>query len=180
MFGVESKHGVRTRRVWACAMTEGGRAPRPSDAATAKRMQLQRQRNTGCELAVRRLLHAKGLRYRIDCRAEKGVPRRADIVVRPAKVAVFVDGCFWHGCPEHWKAPSRHETWWTNKVSANAKRDRETTLLLERAGWLVIRAWEHEEPEAVADRVLEAVRERHPRGARLRIAGGPRSSGKAR
>ncbi len=161
-------------------MTHSKRGPKPSDASTAKRMQNQRQKDTACELAVRRLLYSYGLRYRIDCRPEKGIPRRADIVVRPAKVAVFIDGCFWHGCPEHWKPPKRNETWWMNKIRINAVRDRETTLLLESAGWLVIRAWEHEEAESVAARVLAAVRERHPCQAALRIAELPKIRGDAR
>jgi DNA mismatch endonuclease, patch repair protein len=134
--------------------------PAPSDLSTALRMRGQRQRDTACEVAVRRLLHSWGLRFRIDCRPEQLIARRADIVFRPAKTAVFVDGCFWHGCPLHWKTPKRNGTWWAKKISANAKRDRQTDSVLERGGWLVIRAWEHEDPVAVATRIAEAVQRR--------------------
>ena len=143
------------------------RAPRPSDRSTALRMQTQRQRDTQCELAIRRQLYRLGIRYRIDCRPVPDVHRRADIVIRPAKIALFMDGCFWHKCPLHWKPPKRHAAWWINKVESTARRDKETSDLLERLGWLVIRAWEHECPEVVADKVVQAVCQRHPRAAVL-------------
>jgi DNA mismatch endonuclease, patch repair protein len=142
--------------------------PRPSDAATALRMQTQRQRDTYCEVIVRRELYRLGMRYRIDCRPVPNVPRRADIVIRPAKVAVFIDGCFWHGCPLHWKPPNRNTVWWTKKIKDNARRDRETTKMLRKLGWLVIRVWEHEAPETVADQIFSAVCARRPGIAELR------------
>jgi DNA mismatch endonuclease (patch repair protein) len=135
-------------------------APAPSDLRTALRMRRQRQADTACELAIRRHLHSWGLRYRVDCRPEPQLPRRADIVFRPAKVAVFVDGCFWHKCPHHWKAPGRNSSWWTDKISANVKRDAETTAVLEASGWTVVRVWEHEDAEAAALDVAELVRAR--------------------
>lgn len=156
------------------------RAPRPSDESTALRMQKQRQKDTVCELALRSLLHARGLRYRVDCRAEPSVPRKADIVIRPAKIAVFVDGCFWHRCPLHWKPPNRHSSWWTKKVEENARRDRETTVLLKHAGWHVIRVWEHEDPRVAADEILRAVALRHPRGAELRCTSNLEAKGRGR
>jgi DNA mismatch endonuclease (patch repair protein) len=123
-------------------------------------MRRQRQKDTACELAVRRLLHGWGMRYRVDCRPEPDVARRADIVFRSAKMAVFVDGCFWHGCPVHWKAPKRNATWWIGKITANVERDARTNQLLERRGWLVIRAWEHESPRAIATRVASSLKHR--------------------
>jgi len=123
-------------------------------------MTRQRQRDTACELAVRRLLHAEGQRYRVDCRPERDLARRADIVFRSAKTAVFVDGCFWHRCPTHWKPPKRNAAWWIKKMAANVERDRQTNEMLECNGWLVLRAWEHESPNAIAARIVENVKRR--------------------
>ena len=156
------------------------RAPRPSDEATALRMQKQRQKDTVCELALRRLLHARGLRYRVDCRAEPSVPRKADIVLRPAKIAVFVDGCFWHRCPVHWKAPRTNSDWWEQKIARNVERDLQTTKILEAQGWLVIRVWEHEDPRVAADEILRAVSRRRPRGAKLQCTSNLEAKGRGR
>lgn len=120
-------------------------------------MQVQRTRDTGPELAIRRLLHAAGLRYRVDRAPVPGLRRRADIVFGPARVVVFVDGCFWHGCPEHPSWPAANGEWWRSKIEHNRSRDAETDRSLEAAGWLVVRAWEHEDPVAVAARVHAAV-----------------------
>lgn len=110
------------------------------------------------ELAVRRLLHAAGLRYRLQVKVP-GMPRRTiDIAFPGAKVAVFLDGCFWHGCPEHATQPKANAQWWREKLDKNMARDRETSELLAAAGWTVLRFWEHEAPEAVAARVIDARR----------------------
>lgn len=119
-----------------------------SSPAVRKSMQGNRSRDTSPELAVRRALHAMGLRYRVAARPLPGLRRTADIVFRPARVAVFVDGCFWHGCPEHYVPPSSNTDYWLPKISRNQERDRETTTALEAAGWLVLRYWEHQ-PAAV-------------------------------
>ena len=156
------------------------KAPAASSVGARQRFVLQKRRDTRCEMRVRQFLHRAGLRYRVDCQPEASVPRKADIVFRTAKVAVFIDGCFWHKCPVHWKAPTTHAQWWTNKVEANARRDEETTRLLERAGWLVIRAWEHEDPRLVADNVLEAVAKRHPRASELCFTAGLGPDGRRR
>lgn len=74
------------------------------------------------------------------------------------KVACFVDGCFWHGCPDHYVGPKRNSDFWTEKVRRNIERDAETTSLFEAAGWHVLRFWEHEAPSMVADRILRSVR----------------------
>lgn len=122
-------------------------------------MQAIRGRDTAPELAVRRLLHAAGLRYRVDARPEADIPRRADIVFRRQHVAVFVDGCFWHGCPEHGRREHGVNDWyWPDKIGRNVARDADTTARLAARGWTVIRAWEHERPECVARRVAAAVR----------------------
>lgn len=117
-----------------------------------------RARDTKPELAIRRLVHAAGLRYRVDTRPLAQLNRRADMVFSRAKVAVFIDGCFWHGCPAHYTVAKSNATYWADKVARNRERDGETDRLLDEAGWTVIRAWEHEAPEAVAQQVVNAVR----------------------
>jgi DNA mismatch endonuclease (patch repair protein) len=123
-------------------------------------MQANRSRDTGPELALRRLLHAQGLRYRVAARPLKGVRRTADIVFGPARVAVFVDGCFWHSCPDHATNPQTNSRYWAPKLKRNVERDRETDELLAAAGWLPVRVWEHEDPEEAAKRIAETVEER--------------------
>jgi DNA mismatch endonuclease (patch repair protein) len=132
-----------------------------SSEAVRGRMQRQRTRDTGPELAVRRLLHAAGLRYRVDVAPMAGLRRRADIVFRPARVAVFIDGCFWHGCPEHGSRRTHANTeYWTEKVEGNRARDKSTDELLQEAGWISIRVWEHEPPSDAAERILAVVTRR--------------------
>jgi len=122
-------------------------------------MQQQRTRDTAPELAVRQLLHAMGLRYRIDATPLPGLRRRADIVFRRAQVAVFVDGCFWHGCPEHGNPrPTANGWYWPTKIAGNRQRDADTDRRLAEAGWTVVRAWEHEPAAEVAAKVASKVR----------------------
>ncbi len=123
-------------------------------------MQANRSRDTGPELALRRLVHAAGLRYRVAARPLPGLRRTADLVFRPARVAVFVDGCFWHGCPEHASDPRTNADYWIPKLARNAERDRETDALLAEAGWLSIRIWEHEDAVVAAGRIIDVVRQR--------------------
>jgi DNA mismatch endonuclease (patch repair protein) len=127
-------------------------------------MQAQRTRDTAPEIAIRKLLHAAGLRYRVDVAPLPGLRRRADVAFGPARVALFVDGCFWHGCPEHGSRRTTANTeYWSAKVERNRARDRDTDERLRAAGWLPLRVWEHEEPEAVVATVIEAVRNRCPK-----------------
>lgn len=123
-------------------------------------MQRQRRRDTAPELALRRALHRRGLRYRVDRPVVRGVRRRADVVFGPAKVAVFVDGCFWHCCPMHATYPASNAQWWAEKLAGNVARDRATDLALTAAGWLVVRVWEHEDAETAARRITDVVRAR--------------------
>ncbi len=123
-------------------------------------MSAQATRDTDAELALRRVLHSRGLRYRVNRRPEPNLRRSADIVFTRAKVAVFVDGCFWHACPEHGTVPKANGQWWSAKLSANAARDRDTDAALAVAGWSVVRCWEHDDPGLVADRVEQLVRGR--------------------
>ena len=102
---------------------------------------------------VRRFLHAKGLRYRVHVRPLPELRRTADIVFTRCRVAVFVDGCFWHACPVHATKPRRNAQWWETKLNRNIERDKETNMLLEAAGWAVIRVWEHQDPESAAEMI---------------------------
>ncbi|MER6849985.1 very short patch repair endonuclease [Streptomyces flaveolus] len=123
-------------------------------------MSRQGSRDTAPEIAVRKLLHSAGLRYRVNVPVP-GMPRRTiDIVFGRAKVAVFTDGCFWHGCPQHATQPKSNAEWWRRKLDRNMARDRETTEHLTEAGWTVLRFWEHEDPVEVAARVAATVERR--------------------
>ncbi|MBW3669810.1 MAG: very short patch repair endonuclease [Actinobacteria bacterium] len=123
-------------------------------------MSRQRSRDTDPERALRSSLHRRGLRYRLHRRPVPGLRRQADIVFGPARVAVFVDGCFWHCCPEHTTSPKSNAAWWSAKLAANVARDRDTDEQLAVAGWAVVRVWEHEDPVAAAARVAQVVRSR--------------------
>lgn len=116
-----------------------------------------RQRDTKPELLLRSALHRMGLRFRVDTRPLPEIPRRADIVFRPARVAVFVDGCFWHGCPEHGTWPKANASWWREKIERNKRRDSDTDHRLASAGWTVVRIWEHSDMETEAERLAEIV-----------------------
>lgn len=121
-----------------------------SSPGVSARMARVRRRDTVPELTLRRLLHAKGLRYRVDARPMESLRSRADIVFRPARVAVYVDGCFWHSCPIHGVTPKHNRSWWLEKLEANRVRDDATQRSLECAGWAVVRCWEHADMERTA------------------------------
>lgn len=127
-----------------------------------------RRRDTAPEMQVRRLLHASGLRYRVDVRPLPELRRRADLVFRGIRLAVFIDGCYWHGCPEHGTTPRTNREYWSSKVAANRRRDEDTNLRLTEAGWHVARYWEHEPPADVALEVQRLVMRRQAAGARQR------------
>ncbi|MDI9975024.1 very short patch repair endonuclease [Rhodococcus sp. IEGM 1307] len=128
-----------------------------TDPATSARMRAQRRRDTAPELALRRELHRRGVRYYVDRAPMKGVRRRADLVFPRRKVAVYVDGCFWHSCPQHATFPKNNAQWWAEKLAGNVTRDRDTDTRLTDAGWTVVRIWEHENPVVAANRVQEAL-----------------------
>lgn len=128
-----------------------------SSAARRRNMQAIRSRDTEPERLIRRLVHAYGLRYRVSARPLPDLRRTADMVFRPAKVAVFIDGCYWHGCPKHYVPPKTNPGYWSDKVARNMARDRDTDQQLIDAGWTVLRFWEHESPEACADQIILAV-----------------------
>ncbi|GLP65543.1 DNA mismatch endonuclease (patch repair protein) [Streptomyces sp. SAI-126] len=123
-------------------------------------MSRQVSKNTAAELAVRRLLHAAGLRYRVEYRVPGMARRRIDVAFPGVKVAVLIDGCFWHGCPVHATHPRANADWWRQKLERNMARDIETTEHLRAQGWEVLRFWEHEAPQVVADEVRRVVTQR--------------------
>lgn len=137
---------------------DSGPAPPPSSAAAARTMRANRRRDTAPELAVRRALHARGLRFLVDV----PVPgtsrrRRADVLLRGARIALFVDGCFWHSCPRHQHLPRANREWWTRKMASIVRRDRDTDRQVRAAGWMPVRVWEHEPAALVAGRVRALV-----------------------
>jgi DNA mismatch endonuclease (patch repair protein) len=120
-------------------------------------MQANRPRDTKPELALRRAVHARGLRYYVNRRPVKAVRRTADLLFPRLRLAVFLDGCFWHGCPEHHTAAKTNAAFWAEKVETNRRRDAGTNDLLAQVGWTVVRVWEHEAADEAADRIVDAV-----------------------
>src|SRR4051794_6211460 len=108
--------------------------PPPSSDLARQRMESQARRDTRAELAVRRAVWRRGLRYRVDVAPLRGSRRRADLVFTRARVAVFIDGCFWHSCPIHSSAPKSNTEWWADKLASNVRRDRDTDAVLEASG----------------------------------------------
>ncbi|MFF4650550.1 very short patch repair endonuclease [Streptomyces sp. NPDC001380] len=128
-----------------------------SSTGARKSMRANKGRDTEPELRLRSLLHRAGLRYRVGIRPVPSLRRTADVVFTRAKVAVFVDGCFWHGCPEHRTVPRTNREFWSAKIESNRARDAETVDLLQQAGWHVLRIWEHMPAEEAARLVIETV-----------------------
>lgn len=123
--------------------------PAPKSDLVSRQMSRMPRRNTKPELLLRRELHGRGLRFRLH----PPLPGRPDLVFTRAKIAVFVDGCFWHGCPEHGTLPKNNREWWREKIDGNIRRDRLKDEALGLLGWEVLHVWEHEAPESAADRV---------------------------
>lgn len=133
--------------------------PQPLNEKVRSQFRRQRTRDTAPERALRSALHTRGLRYRVDFAPIRG-RRRADIVFTRARVAVFVDGCFWHGCSLHRSIPAHNYRWWRDKIAANVRRDTHTVAALQSVGWAVMRIWEHDDMVEAAERVEAIVRER--------------------
>jgi DNA mismatch endonuclease, patch repair protein len=120
-------------------------------------MRAQRERDTAIEREIRSRLHARGLRFRVHRRLLAGSRREVDVVFPGTRVAVFVDGCFWHGCPEHGTWPRNNAEFWRRKIEENVRRDRDTNARLAAEGWTVLRVWEHEAPAEAASRIAAVV-----------------------
>ena len=128
-----------------------------SSPEASRRMMKVRQTGTKAEMALRKALHRLGLRYRINFQVLKKLRRIADVAFTKYKIAVFVDGCFWHGCPKHASWPKSNSEFWQQKIEANRARDADTNAKLREIGWTVIRIWEHECPEMAADAINAAM-----------------------
>jgi DNA mismatch endonuclease (patch repair protein) len=128
-----------------------------SSIGVRKSMQANTGRDTRPELALRRAVHARGLRYYVNRRPIKAVRRTADLLFPKIKIAVFLDGCFWHGCPEHHTIAKTNAAFWAEKVATNRRRDIDTNRRLTTEGWTVIRIWEHEPTADAADRIAATV-----------------------
>jgi DNA mismatch endonuclease, patch repair protein len=133
----------------------------PSSSHATATMRANRGRDTGPEVALRSALHAHGLRFRKNVRLDLGTGRRArpDIVFPRLRLAVFVDGCFWHGCREHRSLPVSNAAFWKQKIEATARRDEQQAAWLRAAGWSVIRVWEHDVPERALQVIVGRVDE---------------------
>jgi len=148
MLDGESESADTRSRSWAS--TPGVRAS----------MRSNRGRDTSPELEIRRRLHSRGFRYRVSFRPIANIRRTADIVFTRQRVAVYIDGCFWHGCSEHYQAPVANGAFWAQKIATNTSRDRDTDSRLAAEGWRPLRFWEHEvrgDPETVVRTITEAV-----------------------
>lgn len=137
--------------------------PMPKSELVSQQMSRMPRQNTKPELLLRRELHARGLRFRVHT----PLPGRPDLAFTRAKIAVFVDGCFWHGCSEHGTLPKNNREWWRAKIEGNIQRDRVKDEALGLLGWDVLHVWEHEDPGVAADRVEDLWRRKtlRPRAA---------------
>jgi DNA mismatch endonuclease (patch repair protein) len=170
----EGTRAANLERAWAVVREQGllepyaRREPRLASAsaswassdAVRRVMQSNTGRDTRPERVLRSLVHGLGMRYRVSTRPVPGVRRTADLVFPAARVAVFVDGCFWHGCGEHYRRSTKNQAFWDEKIDSNRRRDRDTDQRLNAAGWEVVRVWEHEVGPEAALRVRDVVRAR--------------------
>ena len=131
--------------------------PQAMDESVRRRMSSQRRRDTSPELRLRRHLHRLGYRYLVDAPLPEMPRRRADLLFTRNRIAIFVDGCFWHGCPEHRTHPTNNADWWGRKIDANVARDRETDEHLLSIGWRAVRIWEHEDAETALKHAVDAL-----------------------
>lgn len=138
----------------------GNLPPKSTSVADSVRNAAIPSLDTRDERVLRSRLHSLGLRFRLHCRVVPGTKRSVDIVFPTARVAVFVDGCFWHRCPIHYRPPKGNAAWWEDKIGRNVVRDLDTTARLEEVGWHVIRVWSHEPVEEAALRIYAKVRSR--------------------
>lgn len=135
------------------------------DKTLSRKMSTLARRDTKPELALRRALHRRGLRFRVQLKVPGNPRRTIDVAFTRVRLAVYVDGCFWHGCPDHHVLPRTNTQWWQWKVELNRKRDGSTDAELTAAGWTVVRFWEHIDPEKAADRIEDVYRARSLKAA---------------
>ncbi len=133
-------------------------APPPSSIEASQRMRATGQRDTVPEVALRKELHRRGLRFRLHRSMRELSRSKPDVTFVSAKLAVYVDGCFWHSCPIHASQPRANSAWWLAKLAANVTRDRRIDEELRAGGWRVVRVWEHEDPIEAADRIESLIR----------------------
>lgn len=131
--------------------------PAPLNDTVSRQMKAMPRRDTRVELALRRELHRRGVRFRVHLATLPGTP---DIALTKARVAIFVDGCFWHRCPDHGTAPKNNSAWWAAKLDGNAERDRRTDRRLFALGWTPVHVWEHEDPIVAAEGIYQMWRQR--------------------
>lgn len=131
------------------------------NSATSRRLAAQARFDTSPEIALRSEIWRKGARFRLHVPIP-GTRRTIDIALPRYKIAVFVDGCFWHGCPVHGSTPKNNSEWWRQKLDMNRKRDADSNRRLKSQGWKVIRVWEHENPSVAAQKVAREIRKLHP------------------
>lgn len=131
--------------------------PAPLSELVSRQMSAMPSRDTGAEMALRRELHNRGMRYRTHL---KTLPGKPDIAFTRARIAVFVDGCFWHRCPDHGTAPKNNSEWWADKLATNVARDRRTDDELQKLGWMTLHVWEHEDPATAAEAITKLWRSR--------------------
>jgi len=151
----------RRPRVPATISLGGGQRvdyPMTNNSAVRNVMRANRRRDTKPEVALRSALHRRGLRFRNDAPVATGHGKvRVDVALAQHRLAIFVDGCFWHCCPEHGTEPRSNTEYWRPKMERNLQRDAATDALLQGAGWQVVRVWEHEDPEEAADLIDQLI-----------------------
>lgn len=141
-------------------MAKRRNTPQPSSPDASRRMAATRGSNNRVDRTLRSMLHRRGLRFWVQRRLIPGSTRSVDIVFPRARLAVFVDGCFWHACPIHGTKPKANAEWWREKLGQNKERDRDSNKRLHELGWQVLRIWEHEDPRRAADRITRHLRPR--------------------
>lgn len=132
------------------------RGPEPLNSQVSRNLSRVKRRDTKPEIALRRELHRRGLRFRVDYGR---IPGHPDVAFTNAKIAVFVDGCFWHGCDLHGALPKNNAEWWAAKIARNQERDAEVAEELKRAGWIVLRYWTHDDVDEMADEIEDVWRD---------------------
>lgn len=134
--------------------------PSPSSPSASIRMKAVRRSGTLAELKIRKELDKLGIPYEVQERPISTLNRKADILFRESRIAVFIDGCFWHGCPIHGTKAKSNEIFWSTKIQTNIQRDEDTNRLLQEQGWLVVRIWEHENPEEAVHHIATLLKSR--------------------